>query len=69
MAKEALKLYLEDMPKEKIPVPFCNLKRKETSYAHKHFIPVQGMLLEVDEENYKDFYRDKERKRYLKKSI
>lgn len=46
---------------------FCNLKRKETSYANKHFIPVQGMLLEVDEENYKDFYRDKERNRYLKK--
>lgn len=47
---------------------FCNLKRKEISYAHKYFIPVQGMLLEVDEENYKDFYRDKERNRYLKKN-
>lgn len=46
---------------------FCNLKRKKTSYASKHFIPVQGMLLEVDEENYKDFYRDKERNQYLKK--
>lgn len=46
---------------------FCHSKREETLYEDKHFIPVQGMLLEVDEQTYKEFYRDKERNRYLKK--
>ena len=46
---------------------FCKAREKDDSYANRYFIPIQGMLLEVDEENYKDFYRDKERNRYLKK--
>ena len=33
----------------------------------KLFIPVQGCLLEVVREQYADFYREKERWRYLKK--
>ena len=33
----------------------------------KLFIPVQGCLLEVVQEQYVDFYKDKERWRYLKK--
>jgi RNA polymerase sigma factor (sigma-70 family) len=33
----------------------------------KLFIPVQGCLLEVVREQYTDFYRDKERWRYLQK--
>ncbi len=32
----------------------------------KLFIPVQGCLLEVVREQYADFYKDKERWRYLK---
>ena len=41
---------------------FC--RRRETD---KLFIPVQGCLLEVMREQYADFYREKERWRYLKK--
>ena len=37
------------------------------SYMDKLFIPVQGCLLEVAREQYADFYKDKERWRYLKK--
>ena len=33
----------------------------------KLFIPIQGCLLEVVREQYTDFYRDKERWRYLQK--
>ena len=33
----------------------------------KLFIPVQGCLLEVVREQYADFYKEKERWRYLKK--
>ena len=35
--------------------------------AEKVFIPIQGCLLEVVREQYTDFYRDKERWRYLQK--
>ncbi len=46
---------------------FCNLKETDVSYENKRFIPIQGMLMEVSSEAYKDFYRDKERYRYIKK--
>lgn len=46
---------------------FCNHKELDLSYDDKRFIPVQGMLMEVSLETYKDFYRDKERYRYIKK--
>ena len=46
---------------------FCNRRELNLSYDDKHFIPVQGMLMEVPSEAYKDFYRDKERYRYIKK--
>ena len=36
-------------------------------YMDKLFIPIQGCLLEVVREQYTDFYRDKERWRYLQK--
>lgn len=46
---------------------FCNRRELDLSYDNKHFIPVQGMLMEVSSQAYKDFYRDKERYRYIKK--
>ena len=39
----------------------------QASYADKLFLPIQGCLLETDRSHYADFYRDKERQRYLKK--
>ena len=41
--------------------------KSDQTYMDKLFIPIQGCLLEVVREQYTDFYRDKERWRYLKK--
>ena len=46
---------------------FCRRRQADQNYMDKLFIPVQGCLLEVVREQYTDFYRDKERWRYLKK--
>lgn len=46
---------------------FCECREKEGSFVKRHFIPVQGMLLEVPEEVYVEFYREKERNHYLEK--
>ncbi len=46
---------------------FCRRREADQSYMDKLFIPVQGCLLEVVREQYADFYKDKERWRYLKK--
>ena len=46
---------------------FCCRRQADQSYMDKLFIPVQGCLLEVVREQYTDFYKDKERWRYLKK--
>ena len=46
---------------------FCRRREADQTYLDKLFIPIQGCLLEVVREEYADFYRDKERWRYLKK--
>ena len=46
---------------------FCRRKQSDQSYMDKLFIPVQGCLLEVVWEQYANFYKEKERWRYLKK--
>ena len=46
---------------------FCRRRQADQSYMDKLFIPVQSCLLEVVREQYADFYKDKERWRYLKK--
>ena len=46
---------------------FCRRREADQTYLDKLFIPIQGCLLEVVREQYTDFYRDKERWRYLKK--
>lgn len=44
----------------------CGLTENEsTLYADKLFIPLHGMLMEVTEDAYKDFYKDKRRQKYL----
>ena len=42
-------------------------KGYDPSYESRFFIPVQGYLLEVDQGQYEDFYRAKERQKYLRK--
>ena len=46
---------------------FCRRRQADQTYMDKLFIPIQGCLLEVVREQYADFYRDKERWRYLQK--
>ena len=46
---------------------FCRRRESDQTYMDKLFIPIQGCLLEVVREQYTDFYRDKERWRYLQK--
>ena len=46
---------------------FCRRRESDQTYMDKLFIPIQGGLLEVVREQYTDFYRDKERWRYLQK--
>lgn len=46
---------------------FCHRRNADQTYMDKLFIPIQGCLLEVVREQYTDFYRDKERWRYLQK--
>lgn len=46
---------------------FCHRRESDQTYMDKLFIPIQGCLLEVVREQYADFYRDRERWRYLQK--
>ena len=46
---------------------FCSRRNADQTYMDKLFIPIQGCLLEVVREQYTDFYRDRERWRYLQK--
>mgnify|MGYP002515886862 FL=1 len=41
-------------------------KENEPAYGDKLFIPVQGCLMETDRTHYNDFYREKERQKYLR---
>lgn len=45
----------------------CRNQQSDESYENRFFIPLQGMLLEVSREVYAEFYREKERNRYLRK--
>ncbi len=44
---------------------FCSLKENDVSYADKFFIPLHGMLMEVAEETYRDFYKSQRRQKYI----
>lgn len=44
---------------------FCSLQENDVSYADKFFIPLHGMLMEVTEETYRDFYKAGRRQKYI----
>ncbi len=46
---------------------FCRRREMDKVYKDKLFIPVQGYLIETEQTHYIEFYRDKERWRYLQK--
>lgn len=41
------------------------LEQTEKSYTSKRFLPLHGMLMEVTEETYKWYYKDKRRQNYV----
>ena len=43
-------------------------RKEDDTYNNKRFIPIQKMLIEVSNEEYKDFYRDVERSKYVQKT-
>lgn len=44
---------------------FCIRKQEDISYEDKFFIPLHGMLMEVPEKDYSDFYKNKRRQKYI----
>ncbi len=41
------------------------LEQTDKDYANKYFLPLHGMLMEVTEEEYKAYYKDKRRQKYI----
>lgn len=44
---------------------FSHRKEIDTSYVDKFFIPLYGMLMEVSEKDYTDFYKSGRRQKYI----
>lgn len=43
----------------------CKLINTNEEYKSKKFLPLHGILMEVTEEQYKEFYRQKRRQKYI----
>ena len=41
------------------------LEQIDKNYENKYFLPLHGMLMEVTEEEYKSYYKDKRRQKYI----
>ena len=41
------------------------LERSDKSYVDKFFLPLHGMLMEVTEQTYREYYQDKRRQKYI----
>lgn len=49
-------------------ITYSELKQLEQAdkfYMDKFFLPLHGMLMEITEETYKEYYRDKRRQKYI----
>lgn len=44
---------------------FCICRDTDTTYADRFFIPLHGMLMEVSQKDYTDFYKSKRRQKYI----
>ena len=44
---------------------FCRIRETDKSNADKKFIPAQACLVEADERTYKEYYRERERNKYI----
>ena len=41
------------------------LEQTDNDYANKYFLPLHGTLMEVTEEEYRSYYKDKRRQKYI----
>ena len=48
-----------------VELTYAKFHQKKTCYTGRRFIPLHGMLMEGSESNYKAFYKDKRRQKYL----
>lgn len=47
---------------------YCARCENDISYRNRRFLPLHGMLMEVSEEEYVRFYRQKNRQKYLQRT-
>ena len=48
-----------------VELSYVQFNQRKECYAGRRFIPLYGMLMEVSEGDYKAFYKDKRRQKYL----
>ena len=49
-----------------LELSYAEFGQQRDTYQGRRFIPLHGMLMEVHEDDYKAFYKDKRREKYLK---
>ncbi len=49
-----------------LELSYTEFRQKEDTYRGRWFIPLHGMLMEVPEDEYKAFYKNKRREKYLR---
>ena len=58
-------IWENDAYKELSYEEFCHRRDSDPSYADKRFLLLYGMLMEVTQSDYDDFYRQKRRQKYI----
>lgn len=58
-------ILVNDNYKEITYIELQKLEQTDKSYAEKFFLPLHGMLMEVTEEDYKEYYKYKRRQKYI----
>ena len=48
-----------------VELSYAEFRQQEDTYQGRRFVPLHGMLMEVSENDYKTFYKDKRRQKYL----
>ena len=48
-----------------LELSYAEFRQQAATYQGRWFIPLHGMLMEVPEDDYKAFYKDKRRQKYL----
>ena len=64
--KYALKKVFVLEGKTYLELSYAEFRQQADTYHGRRFIPLHGMLMEVPEDEYRTFYKDKRRQKYLK---